>query len=183
MSLNVFFQGVPWIKYNYQPTGGWERCPNLTSPPTDIYIYFICWWNPLPLTLVFMQQNDAQDVLCESLLLPSLQCPVAPHRDCRVGTSGPFELSWVFLQMMHWMTASPNAWGLTFFQTKPVKNYGLMSNAIFLEAAATWNKTRHFECVVIGGFSSIFYGCCWSASGRPPTSFLSTGILPWTLGM
>lgn len=127
--------------------------------------------------------HDAQDVLCESLLLPSLQCPVAPHRDCRVGTSGPFELSWVFLQMMHWMTASPNAWGLTFFQTKPVKNYGQMSNAIFLEAAATWNKTRHFECVVIGGFSSIFYGCCWSASGRPPTSFLSTGILPWTLGM
>ena len=34
---------------------------------------------------------------------------------------------------------------------------------------------------VIGGFSSIV--CVGISAGRPPTSFLSTGILPWMLGV
>lgn len=106
--------------------------------PQQIYIYILYLLvKPSAFDPCFHATfHDAQDVLCESLLLPSLQCPVAPHRDCRAGTSGPFELSWVFLQMMHWMTASPKL-AIDIFSNKTCFNYGLMSNAIFLEAATT----------------------------------------------
>lgn len=106
--------------------------------PQQIYIYILYLLvKPSAFDPCFHATfHDAQDVLCESLLLPSLQCPVAPHRDCRVGTSGPFELGWVFLQMMHWMTASPKL-AIDIFSNKTCFNYGQMSNAIFLEAATT----------------------------------------------
>lgn len=173
MSLNVFFQGVPWSIIINQRVD--ESDALILHHPQQIYIYmlYLLVKQPLPLTLVFMHSTKRP-----GCFMWISSPPFSPVSCC--SSQG--------LQGRDLCHESDDCFAkrlgiVSFFQTKPVKNYGLMSNAIFLEAATTWNKTRHFECVVIGGFSSIFYGCCWSASGRPPTSFLSTGILPWTLGM